>query len=261
MCPARAHFIDLHQPFVGLPGQVVVVEERAARQKVGLHPANQILDRALLIRASLVARFWLKIKLLCKLEEHRVPNRSMMLIAPERDCFHVVVDRYPHHATKALECFQVASQEGLQDHVISPHYERSTAELQAYGEVVASSRLLPQERKVADLPPIHLSILAGQALKAGELLDLGVFKLFPYPGDTGKERRPSLRKRLLRVLTDHFKHALGRRVLFDPLPDLLSVRSRSIRSYGALIALRWRLLQESGDRIPVQPYLLTYFSK
>ena len=90
------------QPVFVLLSKVRVVPERAALEEARLHPANQVLHRALLIGAAAVAGLRLKVQLLGEFCKDRVPNRLVVFVSPDRNCLHVVEDKDPGDPAKIL---------------------------------------------------------------------------------------------------------------------------------------------------------------
>jgi hypothetical protein len=150
---------------VALAGQVAIIGTRAPDQEVGLDPLDQRLDAALLIGRPRPAGLGVEVELGRQLQQGRVPDRLLLGVPTGGDRLHVVQDQHPPHEPQRTEALDQPAEQRRLPHLGREAHPGPAAVLESAGQEVARGRRLLGEREAAHLAPIHLQVLARQALK------------------------------------------------------------------------------------------------
>ena len=186
-----------------------------------------------------------------------MPDRSRLVIAPGGDRLHVVEHQHPRHKAQRTEAIHQAAEQRLLAHIGRETHPYPAAVLQPTRQEVAPARRLVREREVANLAPIHLQILARQALKANRHVGDGLLmqQTQPLVAHGRPPHRTAAAVRMLRVLARQLHHPYAAESLLQPLNDLpaerIDARLPSPRGRLPIDGLA----QCAGDRVLTAPQL------
>src|SRR5216683_289663 len=149
-----------------------------------------------------------------------------MLIATSSDGLHVVEYQHPGHETQRTEARHQPTEQRLLTHLLGEHHPGPAAVLEATRQEVARHWLLLGERKVPDLTPVDLQVLARQTLEANRHVGDGLLvqPTQPFAADRRPPHRTAAAVGMLGVLTRQLHHAYATEALLQPLRDLLAKR-------------------------------------
>ena len=158
--------VDLDKPGEELALDVLAVGEPADLEERPLHPPDQVLDRALLLRTVRPAELGGEALVERRLPERRVPL-NLLSRAPDHDGLGVVEHRHERHTAEHLEGVKERPYERLDAFVGDDPHVGESRELQPRGEEVEP---LLRAVVVSDLdrPEVMLGELPGQALEADQ---------------------------------------------------------------------------------------------
>ena len=196
--------------------------EGAARQEVPFHIFDQVLDRALLVPRSRSAHVRVELELHRQLLVGRIPDRLMLLIAPQHGGLHIVGHHRPRHATNGCETGNQAAQQCLLAHILLETDEHEAAVLEPGSEKVArlSAHALFGEGHVSHLAPIDLQVLAWHPFKAQRQVMRGLLAHAAHLAHVIVEGRFSSLVGMLGICPRQLKHADHRDILVQPVRDL-----------------------------------------
>jgi hypothetical protein len=164
--PGRALFVAGGEPLQELARQVVLqVGEAAGAEEALLHPADQVLHRAFLLRAPGCAQLDGEAVIDGHLRQRRVPPRPAVLVAPQDHRLRIVEDHPQRDAARVLETGEQGAHQRLDALVGNDHHPHPARVLEPVGREVDALPAPVQQPHVGDAE-VELRELAGHALEA-----------------------------------------------------------------------------------------------
>ena len=163
--PRRALCIDLAMPLGELRSQIRIVQKAALLEEGALHPADQILHGALLLRTRRPAHLNAESEIERDAGKERIPLCDLAIARPlHRDRSRSIEDRQQRNAAEAREVIHHRPHERFRALVRHDRHFDPPRVLQARGEEVHPSPRAVEKADV-DLTEVVLGEFAGQALK------------------------------------------------------------------------------------------------
>lgn len=236
-------------PVQALLGQVLVIDEAAPRQEVGLHPLHQVFDGPLLLTGAGVAELGMEPHLGREAPEAGVPARLALGVAAEGDGLHVVEHPRPRHPTPVRHDLQHPAQQRLEVHVAPPAHADHTAVLEAPGQEHPLDPLGAEPDFGG--PPVPLGVFARQPFEPNHRRRAGGPRL-AEPSHEAIERRGAAGIRRRGILPRQLQHPRNRDLGLKPT---LQHRPPWLQRGRTLAARRpiGRSGEDPRDRVPVTP--------